>query len=140
MFKLILSALFFNYVSAVSKFTYSSCGSTSDLAQNVVMSIDPVLPQTDYTLFLDYELSKDIGSGTSTYKGSLNGLPFSPSTEDLCKEIANSNVTCPLKTGHISSQSKGTIPSGVTGKILLTNEWFDSDSQRILCMQFNILI
>ncbi len=127
-------------VNIVNSFNLKSCGDSNDVAQNVQINIEPVLPQTDYTLFLDAELSKEITSGTSNYAVTLNGIPFSPSTEDLCNEINKSNITCPLKVGHLESQSKGTIPTGVSGKVIIKNQWFNQYNERILCLQFTILL
>jgi hypothetical protein len=138
---ILLSSLFVSSLSAVSQFTYKSCGDSTDIAQNVVLSVDPVLPQTDYTLFLDADMSKEVTQGNSHYTVTLNGLPVSTPTNDLCTEIQNSNITCPLYQGHLAMQSKGTIPSGVSGKIVITNDWVDTiNNQRILCMQFTIRI
>lgn len=156
--KLLLATLFTTLLlvtginnTQVTSFTYSSCGDSSDIAQNVQLSVTPELPQTDYTLFLNADLSQNIFGGTSTYDITLNGIPFSPSTNDLCTEINKSNITCPLMAGHISSESKGSIPSGVSGKIVIKNQWYKTAScknmrcgeltaDRILCMLFTIRI
>jgi hypothetical protein len=128
------------YNNTVSSFTYKSCGTSSDIAQNLKLDVSPVLPQTDYTLFLNTDLSKEVTGGTSKYSISFNGIPFSPTTNDLCEEIANSNTTCPLYVGNYASQSKGTIPSGVSGKVIIKNEWFNTKSERILCMEYTIKV
>jgi hypothetical protein len=128
------------YNNTVSSFTYKSCGSSSDIAQKLKLDVSPVLPQTDYTLFLNTDLSKEVTGGTSKYSISFNGIPFSPTTNDLCEEIANSNTTCPLYVGNYASQSKGTIPSGVSGKVIIKNEWFNTESERILCMEYTIKV
>ncbi len=127
-----------NKLNTVASFTYLSCGDSSDIAQNVKINVDPALPQTDYVLFLDADLSKDVTGGTSKYDISLNGIPFSPTINDLCTEIANSNITCPLTQGALESQSKGTIPTGVSGKIVIKNQWYNTENERILCMSFTI--
>ena len=138
---ILLTSLFASSMATVSQFTYKSCGDTNDIAQNVVLNVDPQLPQTDYTLFLDADMSREVTQGTSYYKVTLNGIPVSTPTNDLCTEISNSNITCPLYQGHLAMQSKGTIPSGVSGKIVITNDWVDTTSnQRVLCMQFTIRI
>ena len=139
MLKLISLLSLFSLSNAVTSFQYSSCGNSNDLASNVKLSILPELPETDYTLYLDADLSKEITSGTSKYSITYNFIPFSPSTEDLCTEISNSNITCPLNK-YIASESKGTIPSDLSGTTIITNEWFDQDNMRILCMKFNIKI
>jgi len=123
----------------VKSFLYKSCGDSSDIAQNLVLSVDPELPQTDYTLFLNADLSQEIDNGTSKYSITYNFIPISPTENDLCTEINNSNITCPVSE-HISSESKGTIPKDVSGTIVIKNEWFNLLEARILCMQFTIKI
>jgi len=123
----------------VTKFTYSSCGSQTDLAQNLVLNVVPALPQTDYQLFLEADLLKSVTGGTSTYAVTLNGYPYRTSN-DLCAELHNSTTSCPLIMGYLKSESTGTIPSGVTGRVVVKNEWFDSDKLRILCMKYDMNI
>ena len=128
------------YNNTGSSFTYRSCGTSTDIAQNLKLDVLPVLPQTDYTLFLSTDLSKEVTGGTSKYSISFNGIPFSPTTNDLCEEIAKSNTTCPLYIGNYVSESKGTVPSGVSGKVIIKNEWFNTESERILCMEYTIKV
>ena len=148
---LLVHGSFFKNDTQVSSFTYESCGDSSDIAKNVNLYVSPELPQTDYTLYLDADLSENIFSGSSNYDITINGIPFQPSTNDLCTEIANSNITCPLENGHLASESKGTIPSGVSGKIVIKNQWYKTSqcknmrctqmvTDRILCMLFTIRI
>ena len=68
---------------------------------------------------------------------SYNFIPFTPTVNDLCTEVSNSNITCPL-SGHVASESKGAVPTGLSGTTVITNEWFNEDSARILCMKFTI--
>ena len=140
MFKLLTFLLMLTVSSAsVTQFTMKSCGTSTDLAQNVILNVEPVLPQSDYTLFLDADLSQSVNQGTSKYSVTYNFIPLSPTTEDLCTEIAKSNITCPLNN-TIASESKGTVPTGLSGTVVIKNEWFDVSNARILCMQFNIKI
>ena len=127
-----------NFVG-VTQFQYKSCGDVNDIGQNIVMDVTPKLPQTDYTLFLNADLSKEINKGTSKYSITYNFIPFTPSVEDLCTEISNSNISCPLN-GHISLESKGSIPVLSSGTVVIKNEWFNELNARILCMQFTIKI
>ena len=140
MFKLLtfLSMLTFSTAS-VTQFTMRSCGTSTDLAQNIILNVEPVLPQSDYTLFLDADLSQTVNQGTSKYSVTYNFIPLSPTTEDLCTEIAKSNITCPLNN-TIASESKGTVPTGLSGTVVIKNEWFDVSNARILCMQFTIKV
>jgi hypothetical protein len=124
---------------SISSFKYNSCGKPTDIAQNIVLDIDPILPQTDYTLFLNADFSKEVDKGTSKYTVTYNFIPLTPTVNDLCTEIASSNITCPLNN-HISSESKGSIPNGLSGTTTIKNEWFNNASpeERILCMLFTI--
>jgi hypothetical protein len=133
-----LIALFVSSTS-ISNFKYSSCGKTTDIAQNIVLDIDPIIPQADYTLYLNADFSKQVNKGISKYIVTYNYIPLSPTVYDLCTEISKSNITCPLNN-HISSQSKGSIPSGLSGTTTIKNEWFTDTTpeERILCMLFTI--
>ena len=127
-------------VSTVNSFTYKSCGDSNDICKNLALNTDPPVPQTDYTLFLNCDLDQEVSGGTSKYDFSLNGIPFSPSTNDLCTEISNSNTTCPLTVGEYYSMSNGSVPTGVSGKIIIKNQWYDKVGSRILCMEYTIRI
>jgi len=142
MFKIINLFALFSFTSAlnVTQFLYKSCGTSTDLAQNLYLGISPELPQTDYTLYLGADLSQQINQGTSKYSITYNFMPLSPTIEDLCTEISKSNITCPFNTSHIASESKGTIPTSLSGTVVIKNEWFDISGVRILCMQFTIKI
>ena len=123
----------------VKSFQYKSCGNSNDIAQNVILAVEPEIPQTDYTLFLNADLSQEIANGTSKYSITYNFIPLSPTENELCAEINNSNITCPVSE-HISSESKGAIPKDVSGTVVIKNEWFNLLKTRILCMQFTIKI
>lgn len=142
MFKLINLFALFSFASSlnVTQFLYKSCGTSTDLAQNLYLGISPELPQTDYTLYLGADLSQQVNQGTSKYSVTYNFIPLSPSTEDLCTEINKSNITCPLNASYIASESKGTVPTSLSGTVVIKNEWFDVSGARILCMQFTIKI
>jgi len=137
MFKLISLLSLLSLSSSIKSFTYSSCGKTGDLASNVKLDISPKLPEIDYILYLDADLSTEITGGTSKYTTKYNFLPLAPTINDLCSEISNSNITCPLNQ-YIASESKGTIPSGLSGIFTIINEWFNQENKRILCMRFDI--
>lgn len=134
---ILLSLLQFVY-STVTKFVVSSCGDSTDLMQNIVLSVEPKLPQTDYTLYLNGDLTQTITKGTSKYDITYNFIPISPTIEDLCTEIESSNISCPLLNGFISSESKGRIPIDVSGSLTIKNQWFNNDQTKILCMKFDI--
>jgi hypothetical protein len=146
MYKLITFLSFLNLLTNVSSanttvvksFKYKSCGISNDIAQNIIMNVNPPIPQTDYIFELGGELSKEITGGTSKYTVTYNFIPLSPTVNDLCTEIKASNITCPLKQGTFGIQSKGSIPNGLSGSTTIKNEWFNTDNARILCVLFTI--
>jgi len=61
---------------------------------------------------------------------SLNGIPFSPSTEALC-----TNTECPITTGVNDRSAISTWPSTVSGKVVSKSEWFGPAGESLLCVQ-----
>lgn len=121
--------------------TYRNCGSSSDLAKNLVISIVPDAAKAgqDVTTTFDYDLDTVITGGTATYGFSFNGIPFSPTVNDLCVEQAGGCCPdpCPLGIGHHSDKSITTFPT-VSGKIITTIKWADQDGSQILCVEWTV--
>jgi hypothetical protein len=121
--------------------TYRNCGSSNDLAKNLVISIVPDAAKAgqDVTTTFDYDLDTVITGGTATYGFSFNGIPFSPTVNDLCVEQAGGCCPdpCPLGIGHHSDKSITTFPS-VSGKIITTIKWADQDGSQILCVEWTV--
>ena len=93
----------------------------------------------DVTTTFDYDLDTVITGGTATYGFSFNGIPFSPTVNDLCVEQAGGCCPdpCPLGIGHHSDKSITTFPS-VSGKIITTIKWADQDGSPILCVEWTV--
>jgi len=91
---------------------------------------DPVIPGKDSSITLNAEIpaGTNINAGTAKYSFSFNGIPFSPTTEDLCSDVA-----CPLLPGPYTNTTTSTFPSGVSGKVTTKIEWFDVANNRLLC-------
>jgi hypothetical protein len=91
---------------------------------------DPVVPGQDSSITLNAEIpaGTNINAGTAKYSFSFNGIPFSPTTEDLCSDVA-----CPLLPGPYTNTTTSTFPSGVSGKVNTRIEWFDTANNRLLC-------
>jgi len=91
---------------------------------------DPVIPGKDSSITLNAEIpaGTNINAGTAKYSFSFNGIPFSPTTEDLCSDVA-----CPLLPGPYTNTTTSTFPSGVSGKVNTRIEWFDTANNRLLC-------
>ena len=81
-------------------------------------------------LWIAYDLKSTLTGGTATYSFTLNGLPFSPTTDDLCTQ-----TTCPKEVGTYNETSKSTFPSGISGKIVSKIQWTNQDKQPVWCLE-----
>jgi len=116
-------------------FSYESCGDQFDLAQNVEFDVEIQLPKPYYKLFLEADLLRSVTSGTSVYTVIQNGYNYTE-VEDLC----NDHSFCPLTMGFMRASSMETVPHNVAGRVEIRNEWFDSDSLRILCINYSMTL
>jgi hypothetical protein len=79
--------------------------------------------------------------GETVYDGkvvttmSLNGIPFSPSTEALCE-----NTECPILTGSNDRSAVSTWPDSVSGKVTSKSQWFDATGNSLLCVQTKVTV
>ncbi len=114
--------------------TVADCGAGKSLFQIVDQSFSPEPPVADqpYDYWFYYQVPEGVtvDAGTAKYSLSLNGIPFTPSTEDLC-----SQTTCPKTAGYHNESSTDTWPSGVSGKVVTKLEWFDANGNLLLCSQ-----
>jgi len=81
-------------------------------------------------LWVAYNLKSPITGGTATYSVNLNGIPFTPSVDDLC-----SQTVCPKETGFYNETSKSTFPTGISGKILTKIQWKNQDNEPVWCVE-----
>ena len=83
------------------------------------------------TLWVAYDLpAPEITSGTATYKFSLNGIPFTPTVDDLCTQ-----TKCPKEIGFNNESSWSIFPSGVSGKIVSSISWKDQNDELVWCVE-----
>lgn len=68
--------------------------------------------------------------GTATYAATINYIPLSPSTDDLCTQ-----TKCPIAAGVHNETSRSTFPSGVTGLINSKITWTDQNDDVVWCVQ-----
>ena len=110
--------------------TIRDCTRSGSVASVQSMGIDPVSPKAgdNSTVWVAYDLSKDVTSGTVTYSDWVKYGPFTPTTVDLCSQEA-----CPIQAGCYNSSGSSTFPD-VKGRIEGKIEWFDQDNQPIWCV------
>jgi hypothetical protein len=126
--------LAFLAISVQAQNTVRDCSSGKSLFTFVSGSLlpSPVVPGENAILALSAEIPAGtvVNSGTATYSLSFNGIPFSPTTEDLC-----SQVDCPLVAGPYTNSSVSVFPTGISGKLVTKIQWFDDSSTLLLCTE-----
>jgi hypothetical protein len=114
--------------------TVADCGAGKSLFQIVDQGFSPEPPVSgqpyDYWFYYTVPDGVSVDAGTAKYSLNLNGIPFTPSTEDLCTQ-----TFCPKTTGSYNESSHDTWPGGVSGKVVTKLEWFDADGNLLLCSQ-----
>ncbi len=117
----------------VASVTLRDCGNPStDQAIITGYGFSPSNPSPgDPTeLWVAYNLKSNLTGGTATYSFTLNGLPFSPTVDNLCTQ-----TSCPKEIGTYNETSHSTFPSGVSGKIVSKIQWANQDKQPIWCLE-----
>jgi len=135
MFKsLLIVALTLASLFAPTSSTVADCGQGKSLFQIQTQNFSPEPPVAGqlYDYWFTYVVPDGVtvDAGTSKYSLSLNGIPFSPSVDDLCTQ-----TECPKTPGLHNESSTDTWPSGVSGKIVTKLEWFDAKGTLLLCSQ-----
>lgn len=131
---LVFLALSFATFFTPTSSTVADCGQGKSLFQIQTQSFSPEPPVANqpYDYWFTYVVPEGvtIDAGTAKYSLSLNGIPFTPTVDDLCSQTA-----CPKVSGLHNESSTDTWPSGVSGKIVTKLEWFDANGNLLLCSQ-----
>lgn len=129
--KLFGTLLFSTIVSGLS--TLRDCSSGNGLFTMISQgfSPEPPVPGQDATLWFYYQVPDGltVTAGTAKYSFTFNGIPFSPTVEDLCTQ-----VDCPLVPGIFNLTSTSQFPS-VSGKITSKIQWYNEDGSLLLCSE-----
>jgi hypothetical protein len=90
---------------------------------------DPAIRNENSTITFDFTVPAEVTQGTAKYSFSFNGIPFTPTVNDLCLD-----TTCPVVVGHHSQSTSSPFPD-VSGKVITKIEWFDELENSLLCAQ-----
>lgn len=116
--------------------TVRDCSSGTSVFKFLTASLtpDPVVKGQDATLSLSCQIPDGVTvrGGTAQYGFTFNGIPFSPTTEDLCSQVA-----CPLLPGLYSNSTTTPFPD-VSGKIITTIKWFDETKRLLYCLETTV--
>ena len=134
---LVQSRLYSNYT------VFQDCSNSAHSGHIVSMAMTPSAPVSgDWVLIdVDYNLDKSVTNGNAIYTASFNGFPLSPTTDDLCTDLANTTSPCPINTGFVHYEGIAQIGDGsIHGTIVTTTTWNDQDNYQILCFGFTVRI
>lgn len=124
-------------VSVPTVNTVRDCSSGTSVFKFVSASLtpDPVVPGKDSTLSLACTIPDGVTvtGGTAEYQLTFNGIPFTPTAEELCSQVA-----CPLTPGLYSNSTTSPFPTGLKGKIVTALRWYDEDSILLYCLETTV--
>jgi hypothetical protein len=129
----LLGALLFSLLSG-GMATIRDCSNGKGLFTMISQgfSPEPPIPGQDSTLWFYYQVpdGMTVTAGTAKYSFTFNGIPFSPTVDDLCTQ-----VVCPLVPGIFNLTSTSQFPSGISGKVTSTIQWFNEGGALLLCSE-----
>lgn len=96
---------------------------------------DPAVKNANSTISFDYTVPEPgVTGGTATYSTTYNFIPFSPTVDDLCTQVA-----CPILPGRYNQSTSSTFPDS-SGSITSKIEWKDQNGVQLLCAQVKIKV
>jgi hypothetical protein len=119
--------------------TISDCAATTSRFQIYSQYFGPDPPTADQnvTMWIEYAVpsSLTVAAGTSQDSVTLNGLPISSETSDLCKSVA-----CPLTAGIHNTTNTFPWPAGLSvgSRVAYTTKWFDEQGALLLCSKVTV--
>ena len=119
------------------------CSNGQSLGHITSITMTPSAPVSGDWIQLDveYSLDKPITGGTASYAASFNGFPLTPTTDDLCTDLANTTTPCPIDAGFVHYIGVLQVGDGsVHGTIAATTTWKDQDGYQILCFGFAVRV
>jgi hypothetical protein len=114
----------------------TDCGAGKSLFQvnSLYLYPDPPIPGENSTISFLYTVpdgTPTITDGTAQYAYNLNGIPFPATIDPLCDDSQN----CPIVPGQYNLTTTSIFPTGVSGKITTTINWYDIAKALLLCVQ-----
>lgn len=122
------------YASALNSVTVANCDTNSVFTLKDI-SVTPTIPvvNENITLHTVYSVPAEVSEGVAIYSCSFNGIPFSPTVDDLCTQ-----TTCPKTVGSHDEYSSVMVPQ-IGGKIICDMKWMDVDqSVSFLCLRYTL--
>jgi hypothetical protein len=96
---------------------------------------DPPIRGQSITMIVQFNNpSSVISDGTVVTSVTLNGIPFTPSTDPLCE-----TTICPIDSGFNDRSAKSTWPD-ISGKVVSKSQWYNADGKSLLCVKTSVTV
>lgn len=133
---MVRSFLLFSLLTSVfASSSVSDCGK-NPLFTITQLTLNPstsAKPNENVTLGLTYTSPTTIQNGTVVTSVTYNFVPFSPSTALLC-----TSAPCPILPGTYDGSSWYLMPSGLSGTIVTTIQWYSDTGLELLCIKMTL--
>ena len=128
--------------TGVPTITYCNTTSTPLIINSFTISPDDIEPDETVTATLKSTLvGETVTSGTIKVTGTVDKYPILNEQYDLCDELPNVGLSCPLAPGpyDISEQVQiGSIP--ISGTATATAELYDQSSNELACISMTATV
>jgi len=113
----------------IAAVTLRNCGDGTATITGMGFSPESPAPGDATELWVAYKLNSPIMGGTATYSYTVNGIPFSPTVDDLCTQ-----TECPKAVGDYNETSQSEFPS-FSGKVVTKIQWVDQNNAPVWCAE-----
>lgn len=111
--------------------TITDCGPGRWPIEQLAFYPDPPTAGQDTveTIIYQVPVGESVTGGVASYTYTINGLPFTPSENDLCEDLA-----CPIEGREEAYNQTSVSPwPSVSGKVTVRMEWLDEVGELLLC-------
>jgi hypothetical protein len=119
-------------LSAYANATITDCGNGASLFQITKLALTPDPPVIGKDIFLTLIFENPdtvIEDGSATTNIAINGIPYPPSSQDLCEATA-----CSISVGT-NDRSTSSVWPELSGKIDTTIQWKKPSGELLLCIR-----
>ncbi|ETO36728.1 hypothetical protein RFI_00333 [Reticulomyxa filosa] len=130
-----------NAVNGVPTVTFCNTTQTPLVVNSYTITPDNIQPNEDVTIVMHTTLTETVTSGTINEVAKVDGFPIINENYDLCTEIIQAGLKCPLAPGNYDiSQTLqiGSIP--ISGTVTSVTKLYDQNKQLLACVQVVVTV
>merc|ERR1712129_423021 len=123
-------------IGGTPEVTFCNTSLTPLIVNGYSLEPNDIHSNENVTLKINSTLSEDVSNGTIHIDAKVRIIPVYDKTLNLCTELAQANMSCPLKKGPYDFEKTLAIPNiPVHGQITATVTINDQNAKQLLCMQ-----